>query len=149
MIAGPVDKHDHLSLPVFREEVLQARSWMGRITLSELGSSWLLTLLAFAFAVAVLVFLFVATYTRHESVQGQLVPSSGLLPVTARSAGTVMRTLVREGESVKKDQSLIELSGEVSSLSRGQTQGSVIVDLQAQLKEIDDLLANQKRLEHQ
>jgi membrane fusion protein len=149
MILGQVDTPDHPSLPLFREEVLQARSWMGRITLSEPVSSWLLATLAFAFAAAVLVFLFVATYTRHESVQGQLVPSSGLLPVTARSAGTVTRTLVREGESVKKDQSLIELSGEVSSLSRGQTQGSVIVDLQAQLKEIEGLLENQKRLEDQ
>ena len=149
MIAGHVDNHDHPSLPLFREEVLQARSWMGRITLTEPVSSWLLTLLAFAFALAVLAFLFVATYTRHESVQGQLVPSSGLLPVTARSAGTVTRTLVREGESVRRDQSLIELSGEVSSLSRGQTQGSVIVDLHAQLKEIEGLLENQKRLEDQ
>ena len=98
---------------------------------------------------AVLVFLFVATCTRRESVQGQLIPSAGLLPVTARSAGTVTRTLVREGESVKKDQTLIELSGEISSLSRGQTQGSVIIDLQAQLKELEGLLENQKRLEGQ
>jgi len=136
-------------LPLFREEVLQARTWMGRITLSEPISSWLLTAVAFAFAVAVLVFLFVGTYTRHESVQGQLIPSSGLLPVTARSAGTVTMTLVREGQSVKKNESLIELSGEVSSLSRGQTQGSVIADLQAQLKELEGLLENQKRLEDQ
>jgi membrane fusion protein len=137
-------------LPLFREEVLQARNqWMGRITLSQPVSSWLLAALAFAFAVAVVTFLIVGTYTRLESVQGQLIPSTGLLPVTARSAGTVMAVRVHEGEVVAKDQVLIELSGEVSSLSRGQTQVAVVSDLQAQLTELEALLENQKNLEGQ
>ncbi len=118
---------------------------MGRITLAQPVSSWLLTLVAFAFALAAVIFLFVGTYARHESVQGQLIPSAGLLPVAARSAGTVMATRIREGEVVAKDQALVELSGEVSSLSRGQTQVAVLSDLQAQLTELEALLENQKR----
>lgn len=134
-------------LPLFRKEVLQATpQWMGRITLSQPVSSWLLSSLAFFFAAAVLILLFIGTYTRHESVQGQLIPSAGLLPVIARSTGTVMTTLIHEGEAVTKDQALVELSGEVSSLSRGQTQVAVLGDLQAQLKELEALLENQQRL---
>jgi membrane fusion protein len=144
------DRNDAGNLPLFREEVLQARAqWMGTITLSQPVSSWLLTGLASLFAVAVVSLLFIGTYTRHESVQGQLVPSAGLLPITARSAGTVMAAHIREGDVVTRDQALIELSGEVSSLSRGQTQVAVVNDLQAQLTQLEALLQNQKSLEGQ
>lgn len=122
---------------------------MGRITLSEPVSSWLLISLAFFFALAVVIFLFVGTYTRHESVQGQLVPSAGLFPVVARSAGTVIGKPIREGAVVKKDQILVELSGEISSASKGQTQNAVIADLQAQLRELEALVDNQKSQENQ
>jgi len=149
-VASELEQNDVVDLPLFREEVLQAREqWMGTITLSQPVSSWLLTALASVFAVAVVTFLIVGTYTRHESVQGQLIPSTGLLPVTARSAGTVMAARIHEGEVVAKDQVLIELSGEVSSLSRGQTQVAVVSDLQAQLTELEALLENQKNLEGQ
>jgi membrane fusion protein len=141
---------DDVDLPLFRKEVLQARTqWMGRITLSQPVSSWLLTALASSFAVVVLIFLFVCTYTRHESVQGQLIPSAGLLPVTARSAGTVTATMIHEGQAVTRDQALVELSGEINSVSRGQTQIAVVGDLQAQLTELEALLENQKLLEDQ
>ena len=141
---------DDVDLPLFRKEVLQARTqWMGRITLSQPVSSWLLTALASSFAVVVLIFLFICTYTRHESVQGQLIPSAGLLPVTARSAGTVTATMIHEGQAVTRDQALVELSGEINSVSRGQTQIAVVGDLQAQLTELEALLENQKLLEDQ
>jgi membrane fusion protein len=122
---------------------------MGRITLSQPISSWLLSALAFLFAAAVVILLFIGTYTRHESVQGQLIPSEGVLPVTARAAGTVTATLIHEGQAVTRDQTLVELSGEVNSVSKGQTQISVVKELQAQLTELEALLENQKRLEDQ
>ena len=139
---------DAVDLPLFRQEVLGCTTsqWMGRITLSQPVSSWLLSMLAFSFAASALILLCVATYTRHESVQGELIPSAGLLPVIARSTGTVMTTLIHEGEVVTKDQALVELSGEVSSLTRGQTQVAVLGDLKAQLKELEALLENQQRL---
>jgi membrane fusion protein len=145
-----LEKNQVAALPLFREEVLQSKTqWMGRITLSQPVSSWLLTALASSFAVVVLIFLFVGTYTRHESAQGQLIPSAGLLPITARSAGTVTATMVREGQAVTEGQALVELSGEINSVSRGDTQTAVVGDLQAQLTEIQALLENQKRLEDQ
>ena len=150
-VVSQLSQGDVVDLPLFREEVLQARipRWMGRITLPQPVSSLFLSTLAFLFAVAALTFLFVGTYTRHESVQGQLIPSAGLLPVVARSASTVMTTLVHEGQPDTKDQPLVELSGEVSSLSRGQTQVAVLADLQAQLKELEALLENQRLLADQ
>lgn len=150
-VANQLGRNDAVDLPLFREEALRARTsqWMGSITLSQPVSSWLLSALAFFLAVAVLIFLFIGTYTRHESVQGQLIPSAGLLPVTARTAGTVMATMIHEGQTVEKDQALVELSGEINSVSRGQTQIAVVGDLQAQRIELEALLGNQKRLEDQ
>lgn len=138
-------------LPLFRREVLEAnaQNWMGRITLAQPVSSWSLTLLTISFAIAVVIFLFVGTYTRHESVQGQLIPSSGLLPVTARSESTVIATRIHEGQAVTKDEVLVELSSEVNSLSKGQTQNAVVGDLQAQLKELEAVLESRKPLEEQ
>lgn len=138
-------------LPLFRQEVLDARAqnWMGRITLTQPLSSGILTLLAVSFATALLVFLFFATYTRQESVQGQLVPSAGLLPVAARVESVVTATRVHEGQSVVRDQVLVELSGEVSSLSKGKTQGAVIGNLQSQLKELEAILESRQPMEKQ
>ena len=145
-----LEKNQVAALPLFREEVLQSKAqWMGRITLSQPVSSWLLTALAFSFAIVVLIFLVVCTYTRHETVQGQLIPSAGVLPITARAAGTVTATMVHEGQAVREDQALVELSGEINSVSKGQTQIAVVGDLQAQLTELEALLENQKRLEDQ
>lgn len=138
-------------LPLFRREVFQARSeqWMGRITLPRPVSSWLLTSLACCGALATLTFLSIGTYTRHENAQGQLVPSRGLLPVTARSVGIVTATRVHEGQTVAKNEDLVELSGETNSLASGQTQEAIIIDLQSQLTELEALLRSQTRLEGQ
>ena len=138
-------------MPLFRPELLQSGlpQWMGTITLSQPVSSWWLSALAFLFAAVVVTLLFIGTYTRHESVQGQLIPSEGVLPVTARAAGTVTATLIHEGQAVTRDQALVELSGEVNSVSKGQTQVSVVKELQAQLTELEALLKNQDRLADQ
>lgn len=150
-ITVPAAQVEGDNLPLFRQEVLEARTsqWMGRITLPQPVSYWTLTLLAALFAAAAVVFLCVGTYTRHESVQGQLVPSAGLLPVTARAVGSVTATRVREGQTVTRDQELVVLSGEINSVSGGKTQGVIIADLQAQLAELEALLESQKRLEQQ
>jgi membrane fusion protein len=145
------ERNEVVELPLFRREVLECRTsqWMGRITLSQPVSSWLLTGLALSIAGTVLIFLLVGTYTRHETVPGQLIPTAGVLPVVARSAGTVTAMRIQEGESVRKDQDLVELSSEINSLSRGQTQIAIIADLQAQLAEVQALFEKQETLEDQ
>ncbi len=120
---------------------------MGRITLPQPLASWVLALLASAFALAVLIFLCVGTYTRRESVQGQLVPSTGLLPVAARSSGSVVAIQVHEGQVVAKDEDLAVLSGEIHSYTGGQTQVAVIGNLRAQIVELETLLESQGQLE--
>ncbi len=120
---------------------------MGRIILSQPTSYWLLTGVAFCLAATVLIFVFFGTYTRHESVHGQLVPTLGMLPVVARSAGVVSAARVHEGQVVADGQDLIELSGEINSLSGGQTQDAIITDLQEQLSALTALLESRNRLE--
>src|SRR5882672_5453445 len=47
--------------------------------------------------VVLISFLIFGRYTRHEQAPGELVPSAGLLAITATSTGTVVRALVHEG----------------------------------------------------
>ena len=102
---------------LFRQEVLKARqgSWLGDIAIASPLSRWALLALAATLGAAIVLFLVLGHYTRRESVVGQLVPSAGLLGVTAPGAGTVTRVLVRDGDRVKAGDVLLEISSNQDS----------------------------------
>ncbi len=78
---------------LFRQEVIDARrgEWPGSIIVATPLSRWVWTLLALSLAGALVAFLLLGHYTRRESVTGQLVPSAGLVNLTAISAGSHSR----------------------------------------------------------
>lgn len=118
---------------LFREEVLQAQrgQWLGAINLATpLAFLWWV-LLAAALAAAILSFLIFGQYTRRETVSGQLLPSAGLLTLTAQTTGTVTHALVREGERVSAGQALVEVSANLVS-SSGDTYRQIATQLRAQ-----------------
>ena len=79
-----------MSGTLFRMEVMEARrgDWLGSIVVAAPLSRWLLTALAMSIASALLLFLFLGSYTRRETVAGQLVPSAGLLNRSRMTAST-------------------------------------------------------------
>jgi membrane fusion protein len=97
-----------LTRPLFRKEVLDARShsWLGGISLSQPLPARVLSWVAFGIAALVIVFLVVGNYTRRSSVTGQLVPDLGLSSVVAPGNGVVARLLVQEGARVEAGQPL-------------------------------------------
>jgi membrane fusion protein len=120
---------------LFRNEVLQARrsQWMGAINAATpLPFVWLASLAA-ALAAVVVLFLIFGQYTRREHVAGQLLPDAGLLTLGSATTGTVTRTLVREGERVLAGQALVEVSGDLASVSMGDTHALVSTQLRTQL----------------
>jgi membrane fusion protein len=146
----PIDAPSQPSpLPLFRPEVLEARSaqWMGTISLPQPVSDWMLSLLAFAIAGAVLLFLFFGSYTQHETVEGQLIPTKGLLHITTSSPGIILSTPIKEGSHVIKDQPLIEISRETDSLSAGATQKLITDDLRQQLDQLREIQTHQHQLQ--
>lgn len=129
---------------LFRAEVLQAQrgQWMGAINLATpLGFVWW-TMLAAALAAAIVLFLVFGHYTRRAEVTGQLTPSAGILTLSAKTTGTVARTMVHEGEKVKAGQALIEVSADLVSASMGDTHAVVSARLRAQEAQVRTTLAD-------
>lgn len=92
------------------------------------------------------------SFTRHESVNGALVPDRGLLTLTPLSAGMVSKAFVVEGATVRAGDPVLEISGELDSTSLGDTQASVISQLEikrsrlnADMQAQDHLYAAQQR----
>lgn len=136
---------------LFRQEVVEARrgEWLGSIIVAAPVSRWLLAVLALALAVALALFLVFGHYTRRETVSGELVPSAGLLNVTAPSAGTITRLHVHDGQTVKAGDVLLELSSDQDSAALGDTHALVGQQLDAQRAGLQADLHNQQQLTQQ
>jgi len=141
-----------VSRGLFRQEVVDARrsDWLGSIMVVTPLSRWLLTALSLALAASILLFLILGQYTRRESVAGQLIPSAGLLNVTAINAGTVSQMRVQDGQIVHAGDPLLEISSEQDSATLGHTHALVSrqlddqrVRLQADLQTQQQVLAQQ------
>lgn len=100
--------------PLFRHEALQALRppQHGEIVLIPGASSrWIAAAaLLVGFALALLVSQ--GSYTRRTTVSGQLLPSEGLIRLTAAQPGVVIEAKVRDGQAVKKGDVLFVLSGD-------------------------------------
>ncbi|WP_033477834.1 hypothetical protein, partial [Xanthomonas phaseoli] len=116
----------------FREEVLRARrdAWLVPVRLQAPTFGWPLFATALALIAAVVGLLCLGSFTRHEAVNGALVPDRGLLTLTPLSAGIVSNAFVAEGASVRAGEPIVEISGEQDSTSLGDTQASVISQLE-------------------
>jgi membrane fusion protein len=140
-----------LSQGLFRQEVIDAKrsEWLGSIIVAAPLSRWLLTALALLLAAAILLFLFFGHYTRRETVPGQLVPSTGLLNITAPSVGTITQLHVHDGQSVKAGDALLELSSEQDSVTLGATHALVGRQLVTQRAGLQADLLNQQQMSQQ
>lgn len=136
---------------LFREDVLQARRGeaIGSTVIATPLSGWMVSGLAGLLSALLLAFLFVGSYTRRESVSGQLVPSAGLLNVIAPGVGTVVHARVHSGQAVKRGDILFEISTDQSSASMGQTHLAMSSQMEAQRARLQDVLANSALLTEQ
>jgi membrane fusion protein len=122
--------------PLYRAEVLQARQakWLGEIVMLRPISFRLLTCLAVAFAGLLVIFLVWGTYTKRTSVQGQLVPDTGLIKLYPPQQGVVIEKHVVEGQPVNQGEVLYILSIERQSTQLGNVQA--LISTQVESKEI-------------
>lgn len=136
---------------LFRQEVANARrgEWLGSIIVAAPLSRWVLTAFALVVAASILLFLIFGQYTRRESVTGQLVPSAGLLNVTATNAGTASQVRVRDGQLVHRGDALIEISSEQDSAALGDTHALVGRRLNDQQERLKSDLETQKKISAQ
>lgn len=97
---------------LFREEVLRAQStqWLGSIRIARpVGFAWV-TGIALMLAAALIAYAVLGQVTRKARLAGMLVPSGGLITLSAPQAGTLTELLVHEGQLVTAGQALMRLS---------------------------------------
>jgi len=107
-------ENSNSTLPLFRPETLSARDKhaLGALRLAQPLSAWLVAGGALAIAVALVAFVIFGTVTRKARVAGIVVPHAGSIAVAAPNAGVLVRSHIREGQTVTAEQPLFELSTE-------------------------------------
>lgn len=117
----------------FRKEVFGARrvSWMGRISLENPVSAWMVTALCVSMALAVAAFVYFGEYARRNRVTGQLVPTMGLPVVSAPVSGTLGQVRVKEGDMVRQGEILAVMQVPRSTLSAGDTDDALAQALES------------------
>lgn len=133
---------------LFRPEVrfAQQNEWLGAIRLQAPRLGWIFFSVGFLAITTILSLLLCGHYTRHEQVNGSLVPSSGLLTTAPTTSGIVTRVLVREGDLVRAGQALLEISGVQDSVSVGDTQAAIAHQLQVKRNRLQSDLDEQQHL---
>ncbi|MBX9798748.1 MAG: HlyD family efflux transporter periplasmic adaptor subunit [Burkholderiaceae bacterium] len=99
---------------LYRQDALDARyvKWIGDVVLMRPLSFSVLTAFAVGAALLVILFLCIGTYTRRNTVVGQLVPDQGLIKIYAAQSGIVERKAVEEGQQVHQGDVLYVISSE-------------------------------------
>lgn len=130
--------------PLFRPEVLQARSQTAdgaTLDIQPVGGR-ALTLFAAALCLVVVLVLVFGSYTKKERVQGVLQPRNGVALITANETAMLQGLRVQEGQRVKAGEVLAELRQERFT-DEGSTSGLIEASLQGQRERIADQEAGQ------
>ena len=133
---------------LFRPQALEAqrRAALGHIQVNTPLAHWAISGFVIAFIGALLVFLCLGHYTRRATVAGSLVPSAGLLTLSAASVGRVMRVDVHEGQHVARGQVLAEFDNPLDSAALGNTQAFITAQLQRERTGLRQDLSTQQAL---
>lgn len=123
-----------MSKPLFRSEVAAAKRLhsLGTIRVRLPRTTQRASVIGLVAAASALLFLCMGTYTRHDRVAGQLLPSAGLLGVTATGAGQIARAHVHEGEMVEQGQPLYEISTDIAGSAVGEIGAAINGELETQ-----------------
>ena len=133
---------------LFRPQALEAqrRAALGRIQVNTPLAHWAISGFVIAFIGVLLLFLCLGHYTRRATVTGSLVPSAGLLTLSAASVGRVMRVDVHEGQHVARGQVLAEFDNPLDSAALGNTQAFITAQLQRERTGLRQDLGTQQAL---
>ncbi|MFC3853656.1 HlyD family efflux transporter periplasmic adaptor subunit [Salinispirillum marinum] len=118
-----------MTTALFRQQAMERqrdRLW-GEVLLIQPLSLRLLTGIVVLIVASILTYLFWGTYARKETVQGHLVPSSGVIRVYAARPGVIRQVLTQEGDVVQAGQPLFVINGD-SILADGRHLEQVLLD---------------------
>ncbi|RKU04651.1 MFP transporter [Burkholderia sp. Nafp2/4-1b] len=112
----------------FRPDALAAQrgSTLGKILLVRPVSFTVLAFTMAFMAVGVALLFTFGSYTRRTTVEGVIVPDTGLIKVYAQHSGVVLRKAVTEGQHVTRGTVLYSISADLQSAAEGRTQAALI-----------------------
>src|SRR6516165_1795317 len=89
---------------LFRPESLQARelAWQGRPALALGLPAAFTTIASVVLAAAVVALVIFGGYSRRVDMEGTVLPSTGVIAISAPSSGRIETLAVQEGEATKK-----------------------------------------------
>ncbi|EPF9417168.1 TPA: HlyD family secretion protein, partial [Neisseria gonorrhoeae] len=90
--------------------VAQQNKWTGQVILTRPFSFLFLTFCAFLIALCIIIFLIFGSYTNKTTVEGQLLPTMGVVRVYSSDIGTITHKFVEDGNFVKAGEPLFKLS---------------------------------------
>jgi len=132
---------------LFRKESLDAKKTkvLGSVALYCPPFRWVVISLVCLLVAVMIAFCIFGSYTKRETAQGVLVPESGMMTITAMSAGTVIALPVSEGDSLEKGSKIATVSSEIST-RYGQTREAIASQLDLQKQGLNNQLVNLEQL---
>ncbi|KZN60734.1 hypothetical protein N473_23695 [Pseudoalteromonas luteoviolacea CPMOR-1] len=133
---------------LFRTEAIahQGQKLDGDVTIAtHFSFNWILVLIM-SIVVIGLIYLFVGEYHRKEVVTGYLRPTAGVSKVYPVSGGIVDQVFVDEGEIIKKGDLLFRIRMDRLLASGVDVNDTILNELNAQKRLLEENLANQKML---
>jgi membrane fusion protein len=132
---------------LFRKESLDAKKTkvLGSVALYCPPFRWLVISLICTLVAVLIAFCIFGSYTKRETAQGVLVPESGVMTITAMSAGTVIALPAREGDTLQKGSQIATVSSEIST-RYGQTREAIASQLELQQQGLNNQLTNLEQL---
>lgn len=107
----------------------------------------MMTVGALVLAALLIAFFAWGTYTKRSTVEGQLVPVSGLVKVYPLQAGILLKKHVVEGQKVKKGDVLFVLSSDRQSGMQGNIQASISANVAERRQSFEDELAKTRTVQ--
>ena len=143
-----MDEEQGGSQKLFRREALasQRRTSLGSVQINTPPAFWAVSLLAAAFVVAAGAYLYFGHYTRRATVNGMLVPATGLVTLNASDAGDVLAVDVHQGERVFAGERLASFDNPLASAALGNTLAFIAAELDTERKGLEQDLTTQHAL---
>lgn len=125
---------------LFRQEVFEARKrrlW-GDVRLAQPPSLAIWTAVLGAVGVVVIIGLVFGTYVRKETVNGYMVPDTGVIQVVAPRLGRVAAVRAHEGDIITAESVVVEFVDETVGVGGDPVLAAQMVQLQGQIRSEQD-----------
>lgn len=119
---------------------------LGSIQVNTPPAFWAVSLLATTFVISSAVYLYLGHYTRTATMTGMLVPTAGLMTLSATGPGQVLQVDVHQGDRVLAGQTLASFEDPLNSAALGNTRELISSELESERKGLQQDLVTQSAL---